>query len=490
MNTQTSTSRLHARQRALGAVSALVLTAACAATPQLGDAASPVDPASLISDTSFAAPAAAWPGDRWWRAYQDPQLTALIEAGLAASPTLAEAKARYAKAAAQVGAARAPFLPNLSGTAQASEIKQSQNQGIPPQFVPDGFHDTGRATLDFSYEFDFFGKNRKRLAAAVSDRAAAAADRAQARLVLSTSIAAAYADLSRLYAERDVARDTERARSQTADLVGQRVERGLDTEAELKQARAAVPAAKADAAAIDEQIALMRNRLAALIGAGPDRGLAIARPSDAALKPFGLPDHLAAELLGRRPDIAAARLRARAAAERVGAAKAAFYPNIDLTAYYGVQSLGLDTLFKAGSGIGQIGPAITLPIFQAGTLRANYRGARAEFDAAVASYDAALVNALNEVADASTSLKALDTRLSLTRDALSQSEGAYAVARQRYEAGLSSYLSVLSAEDAVLSLRRAVADLEARALSLDISLVKALGGGFQASETRIADSRS
>jgi outer membrane protein TolC len=145
-----------------------------------------------------------------------------------------------------------------------------------------------------------------------------------------------------------------------------------------------------------------------------------------------------------------------------------------------VQSLGLNNLTSSGSGIGQAGAAISLPIFDGGRLDGAYRGARADYDAAVAAYDRTLVTALQEVADAAAGQRALVARLGAARESLSAGEQAYRVARLRYEGGLTSYLTLLTAEDAVIAQRRAVAQLEARALTLDASLVRALGGGFRA----------
>jgi NodT family efflux transporter outer membrane factor (OMF) lipoprotein len=466
---------------ALAASSAL---AGCASQPDLGSAPKLAQPASLASSQSFSATPTAWPSDDWWRAYGDPQLDRLIDAALAGAPDMAAAKARLAKAAAQADVARADLMPQLSANAFAGASELSLNSlGFPPQFqqyLPQGYKSFGQGTLNFNYEIDFWGKNRSAVAAATSDAKAAAADLAEARLTLSTAIAASYADLARLYAERDVAERSVASRQETLDLTAGRVANGLDTQAELKQAAAGVPAARADLDAIDEEIALTRDQLAALMGQGPDAGLAIARPLGAALKPFGLPERLAADLIGRRPDIVAARWRAEAAAKRIGVAKAAFYPNVNLTALVGYESLGITKLFATASQYGQDGAAVSLPIFEGGRLTATLRGARADYDEAVASYDATLTQALREVADAAASQKALIDRLAQSREALADDEAAYKVARLRYEGGLANYQTVLLAEDAVLAARREVVDLEARAFTLDIQLVKALGGGFTA----------
>jgi NodT family efflux transporter outer membrane factor (OMF) lipoprotein len=230
--------------------------------------------------------------------------------------------------------------------------------------------------------------------------------------------------------------------------------------------------------ALDEAIQLDRNRLAALLGAGPDRGMAIARPAAPRLKAFGLPASLSLDLLGRRADIAAARARAEAAARRIDVAEAAFYPNVNLVAFLGFQALGLANLARNGSDIGALGPAVTLPLFTGARLQGQFRQAEADYQSAVADYDRTVTEALQQVADVAASQKALGERLAATRQAVADSEEAYRIARRRYEGGLSNYLSVLSAEDRLLANRRDLTDLEARAFSLDVALVRALGGGF------------
>ncbi len=432
----------------------------------------------MATSMSLAADERAWPGDGWWRAYGDPQLDRLIDKALAGAPDLAAAKARLDKANADLGRTRASYFPTLTANASAGAQKLSYNNGIPPEFVPKGYNSIGDATLNFNYEFDFWGKNRAAVAAATSDAQAAAADAAQARLVLSTAVAAAYADLARLWAEHDVAVRAAQSRGESLTLVSQRVASGLDTRGDLEQATAGPAQARSDVAQIEEDIALTEDEIAALLGQGPDRGRAIARPSTVALKPFGLPENLPADLLGRRPDLTAARWRVAAQAKRIGEAKAEFYPDINLAAYIGRQSLGLGQFFASGSGIGMIAPALSLPIFDGGKLRSNLRGARADYDQAVATYDKTLIQALQEVADAAASERALAVRLKESGAALAADEEAYRIARLRYDGGLANYQYVLLSEDTVLASRRTVADLQARAFTLDVQLVRALGGGF------------
>ncbi len=464
----------------------LLLLPACAPMPKLGPAPAIAPVSHFAAERTLASPAspaarptaaADWPAGAWWQAYGDAQLDALIAEALAEAPDLAAAAARLraAEAAAQVsGAAR---LPTLDAEGSAGVAKQSYHNGIPADFVPHGWKNTGRVAADFNFDLDLWGANRAAYRAALSDAEVARLERQQAALILSTNIADAYADLARLFAERQVQLAALEIRSQTAALTADRVTTGLDTQAELKQASSAVPAARADLAATDEQIGLTRNRLAALLGKGPDRGLAIAAPR-AIVPARGLPADVTTDLIGRRPDVIAARMRVEAAASRIKVARAAFYPAVNLSAAIGFQSLGFANLLKGGSVFGNAGPALSLPIFHGGEIQGRYRGARADYDEAVANYDRAVADAFHEVADAVVSRNALATRLAESQQALDDAQAAYAIARQRYQGGLSTFLDELTAQDRALQALRTVTDLKARAFTLDVALVRALGGGF------------
>ncbi len=457
----------------------LAALAGCAA-PDLGPRPELATPDSFASSKSLTSTSGEtrWPEAAWWRGYGDPQLDALIGEALAGSPDIAIAAARVRTAQGAVQQQGAALLPTLDGEASAGLNKQSYNNGIPAQFIPKGWNDTGRLALNAGLDLDLFGRNRAALVAATSDAEATRLDGAQAALTLATDIGARYADLARLYAEQDVLQRALAVRSASESLVNERVAIGLDTQAELKQARSAVPASRVDLAANAEQIALTKNALAALVGAGPDRALSITRPAQPVLV-TELPADAGIALVGRRPDIAAARARAEAAASRIKVARADFYPNISLSGLIGLQSLGLDSLFKGGSSIGTVGPAISLPIFRGGALQGQYRQARGQYDEAVASYDRLVILALRDVADAVTSRRQVAIQAVDARASLIDAEGAYKVAQLRYRGGLSTFLNVLSAEEAVLTARRSLATIEARRFALDVQLVRALGGGFQ-----------
>lgn len=459
-------------------LAALVLTG-CVAEPQPGtsQAMRQVSSFAAAESVSRIPSSTAWPEDDWWRAYGDSQLTDLIEEGLKDGPDVAIAVARLYSADGYRRQAHSALLPSATGNANVGEAKQSYNNGIPPMFVPHGWNDTGLASLSAEFDIDLWGKNRAALRAATSDSAAAELDLEQARLLLSTNIASAYADLARLFAQREVQAEAVRLRQDSQALVAKRVANGLDTKAELKQADSLVPAARAQLAAIDECIGLTRNQIAALLGKGPDRGLMILPPL-VMVASRGLPADVTTNLIGRRPDIVAARVRVEAAAERVKVAHADFYPSISLSALIGVQSLGLSNLIKGTSSYGNAGPALSLPIFDSGRIAGQYDVARGTYDQAVATYNQNVATAFHEVADSVTSLSMLGERLGESCESLADAEEAYAVARRRYEGGLSTYQTVLTAEDTVLQARVTVADLQSRAFTLDVALVRALGGGL------------
>jgi NodT family efflux transporter outer membrane factor (OMF) lipoprotein len=468
-----------ARSNASLACLLLAATALSAcANPDLGPMPQPRPGESYAAAQSLAAPAAEWPADAWWAAYGDAQLTALIEEGLAGSPTMTAAQARVRRAEALEAQAGAALQPQVGAQAQANTAIVDLG-GLAPKGGggPSGLTTAGFGLLRASYDFDVWGRNRAALAAARGEAEATRADAAQARLTLSTAIAAAYADLAQLYDGLDAADEAITVRRRTVQLLGERQEQGLENRGSVSQAEAGQAQAQAERAAIEESIALSKNRIAALAGAGPDRGLAIQRPGEATVKAFGLPAQLQANLVGRRPDIVAARLRAEAAASRIKEAKTGFYPNVNLSGMAG--GLLMDLLNPASPPLfAAVGPAINLPIFGGGRVEAQVRQSRAEYDAAVADYDRLVVQAFQEVADVAVSERALAQRLESRRAAVTASEDAYRVAGERFRGGLSNLLDVLRTEDTLIANRRALSDLQARAFVLDIALIRALGGGY------------
>lgn len=463
----------------LPALGAALLLQACAQLPDLAQAPQPKSTDAFQSGKSLQAAVADWPLDRWWTTYGDAQLNTLVDEALADSPDLAAATARLQRAQAMTQVSGAALKPQVSANAAFTEERLSYNNLLPRATMPHGWNDYGRVSLDFRWELDFWGKNRAALAAATSELEASHAELAQARLMLASGVAASYAELSRLYANRDTAVQSVDIRQKTAELFARRYANGLETRGSLREADARRAVAEGALLALEEQIALQRNHLAALLGAGPDRGLLITAPTLKLDHSFGLPPELAVNLLGRRPDVVAARLQAQAQASRISEKKAEFYPNINLSAFVGTQSLGLNNLSKDGSRIGSLGPAISLPLFTAGRLQGELRGTQARYAETVANYNATVTRALQEVADNAVSQQALGQRLQKAQDAVEAASESHRVARNRYDGGLANYLEVLTAEDGLLNSLSAQTNLRSLSFTLDINLQRALGGGYQ-----------
>jgi NodT family efflux transporter outer membrane factor (OMF) lipoprotein len=281
-----------------------------------------------------------------------------------------------------------------------------------------------------------------------------------------------------------VAQRTLAQREEQLRLVRQRVGAGLDTNLELRQSEGALPEARQQLEALREQAQAAQHALAALVGKADVPDVA-AVPAIASLPTATAVPALPSDLLARRPDIAAARWRVEAAGEDVKGAKAQFYPSVNLVAFVGLSSIGLDKLLDLGSTQWGLGPAVRLPIFDAGRLRANLRGKAADLDAAVESYNGAVLEAIRETADAVSALQSIARQQAEQRQAEAAAEGAYGIAVQRYRAGLGTYLNVLAAESAVLNQRRLGVDLAARVLDARVALYRALGGGY-AADTAVA----
>jgi len=470
--------------RALSVVFAAVVSA-CADTHGIA----PVSPGpravgDLHMESTLAAVHAApspWPRLDWWKPYADPGLDALMDEALKANPSLAAADARLRKALAASDLAGLALQPGYSVRGSAIYQRLSENFQVPPPYggIWTWWND---ARITVTYELDLWGKNSAALASAIGQAQAAEVDTFAAKLVLTTAVGQAYVQLAEAYELRDVAQATLDARQKMLELVKSRVAAGLDTQSDLKQAEAALPMAREEVAAHDEAIRLSQDQLAALAGAGPDRGLKIPRPNFQ-LPPAGaahmLPANLPAGLLGRRPDIVASRLRVESAAQGITSARAAFYPDVDLSVFAGLQSFGLSRFFDPGSAVAGIGPAVTLPIFNGGSLRSALGTKAAEYDSAVATYDQTLLNALKEIADRLVSLRTVAETSAQQAEAQATLETAYGLAMQRYKEGLGTYLQVLSAEEQVLAQRSLAATLRARRVLYTVALIGALGGGFE-----------
>ena len=455
---------------AMLALSALV---GCASTTKTSAAAKPVAAEQL---GLTAANAVQWPAADWWLAFDDAQLNRLIAIARIDSPSLKIAQARVEQAQQYAIATRAINQPDISANAQITRQRYSENYIYPPPFGG-SINNEARGTLDFFYEFDFWGKQRATLESALKQIDIERADSAAAQLVLATAVAQNYFSLQRDFADATLAEQLRTQRAAIAHLLQLRVERGLSSKAELQTPLALLAGAEQQLAAAQQAIDLDRHQLAALCGRSADTlpTITSVTTSDTALP---TPTALPADLLARRPDIAAQRLRVEAASKDIVAAKADFYPNIDLSAFFGAQALGTSALFKNGSRIWGVGPALHLPLFNRDSLRAQLGARYADYDLAVEQYNQSVLDAVRETADAGTLNQSLNVQRGAAEAALAALQRARIAAETRYRQGLSNQLELLNADIVLLDQQRTLLALHENQLQARLALIKALGGGY------------
>jgi NodT family efflux transporter outer membrane factor (OMF) lipoprotein len=463
---------------------AMLTLGGCASSERIGPAGQLIKPDKVGLGGDNSSDNAPTIGSDWWHGFGDLTLDSLVERALADNPSLKVTSARLARAESALAGAKAAAGPQLDGTADVSRQRLTAN-GIYPPPLGGSTLTLGNAQLDASWELDFFGRNRAAIEAAVGLQRAQQADLQAARTVLAAMVVRTYVQLGRLFEQREIAQRALTQRDEMLTLIRQRVQSGLDTQVELRQGEGAVRESRQQVEQLDEQIALTRHALAALTAQAPNALDAVTVRLDAVLA-VPVPALVPADLLGRRADVAAARWRVEAAVSERQTAQAAFYPNVNLTAFIGLSSIGLNQLARSSSEQFGIGPALRLPIFDSGRLRANLRGKTADLDAAIESYNGAVIEAVHDAADLIASLQSIERQQVEQGHALDAAESAYALARQRYGAGLGNYLIVLNAETPLLNQRRQVVDLKARLLDAQIGLMRALGGGYSADSPAIA----
>ena len=438
---------------------------------------------TLATDEAIqsAAKDANWPKAQWWHAYGDPQLDEWISLAVQGSPTMAMAAARVRQARAMAGVAESAESLQINADSTLKRHNWPSDQFYGPGALDNSTTWDNNAALGFSFALDLWGRESNATEQAVDMAHMSVAEGRQAQLELQNNVIRAYIQLSLHYAQLDIVESTLHQQEQILDLAQKRLDGGIGTHFEVSQAQAPLPEIHRQIDAQEEEIALTRNQLSALAGKGPGEGARLKRPTLALATALKLPSSLPAELLGQRPDVVASRWEVAAQARGIDVAHAGFYPNVDLVGSIGFMATGGSALgFLTGKKLNyNVGPAISLPIFDGGRLQGRYRGSRADYDAAVATYDRTLIGALRDVADIVASRAANERQLAARRDALTAAAEASKLAGLRYRAGLSTQIVQLTAEDSMVALSRSVADLEARELALDIALIRALGGGYR-----------
>lgn len=453
----------------LGRLAILVILTGCAPVP----APPPPMLAPADLDLHMAAPPVAQRQD-WWRGFKDPALNHLIENALGRAPNLALARARLDRAQAALAATQSADLPNLSLGAGFDRERETKTGLLPPPIGGKTINNAV-ASLSLGYDLDLWGRRADLIAASHQQVIAEQANMAAARLYLAASIAQAYYAVATDRARLDYARETEARRRELHEVSEARLAAGKDPLSASLDARAQRRNAKAGVSAAEAALALDQDQLAALCGiarsALPDIPAALHPEIEVPLDALGI------DLLSRRPEIAASRALVEAEARNVDAARAAFLPDISLSALGGQSTIELGQFTKPGSTVWSFGPALHLPIFDGGLLRAELGVARADLDAAIAGYNQSLLDAIRETADAYAAHASLSEQLDAARKALADIERQHDQTKAREEAGLADKAALLSADLALLSQRLQVAELEGRRAAALIALEKALGGG-------------
>jgi NodT family efflux transporter outer membrane factor (OMF) lipoprotein len=431
-----------------------------------------------------------WPEDRWWEQFGNPELNELVETALKDNPGLKLASARLRQAEALVKVEGARLLPFLEADASLTYERLSQHgvfAALNPEVAGARFLLGVINPLSFRYEFDFWGKNRALLEAALGHAAAEEAEKAEVRLRLTTGIARAYFRGQALQQQLNIVKAIVDIRRDLRNLAQTRFRLGLDNDQPVKVAVAEYEAAFKRQAAVRDQLDVQRHLLARLIGKGPDEATHLfSKPVVAIPKQIPAPAQLSIGLLVHRPDLASALYRAYAASRLVKVAKTQFYPTIDLTAFVGFNALTLtkgadqlaNLLFSGQSFSYGVAPGLRIPWFEGGRLRGELAAQRTEYDGAVELYNDTLLDAMREVAD---SLSAWQT----TREMLESHERLLAslgedwrLAKVRLVSGLDDDREVLRHRYPVLEQEYVLRALESDQLVAAVDLIESLGGGY------------
>ena len=466
-------------RKTLLCVAAAAALAGCSLIPTYERPAAPVDAAYPQGDayaTSGGDASVAAAAELGWRDYfADPRLHRLIEVALDNNRDLRVAALNVDAYRAQYRIQRADLFPEVGATGQGTR-----------QRVPAELSTTGQRVISSQYgvslgttawELDLFGRLRSLSEAALEQYFASEEARRSTQIALVSSVANAYLTQLDDEANLQVTRDTLGAYERTYNLTRRSFEEGIASRLDLRQSQTQVENARAQLSRYTRLVAQDVNALQLLLGAGIPADLPPGLPLDQKLVaevPAGMPS----DLLQYRPDILQAEHRLKSANADIGAARAAFFPRITLTASGGTASRQLSGLFDAGSGTWLFSPQITLPIFTAGSLRASLDYARVQKDINVATYERAVQSAFREVADGLAARGTFTDQVAAQTRLVEASSDYYRLAEGRYRTGVDSYLTVLDAQRQLFTARQALIEARLNQLTSEVNLYKALGGGL------------
>lgn len=486
-------SHRYAQHRRAALVAACSLLAACAAPPALRPARWPAGaPDARLEDVPGVGPRAgspatgaaaqsggafaAWPQEQWWRSWQIPELEALITQARRQAPTIALAQARIRTAQAALARTEAGQGLQAGVSTEVSRTRYSE-VGTAPAALAGRHAWSNAARLNLSWDLDWSGRQRAAVEAAFSSLQAVHAEAEAAQVILDTEIALAWFELARLQALIDWTDRLLSLQDKQRGLLAQRIAAGLDRSDLLEPLSAAQARTRAERMEHERQLGRVRRAITELCSMTPQEGMTLtARWPDRA--PPAPATELPASLLARRADLVAHRWRIESAEGAVRQAHAAHFPEVNLAAFAGLISLGLDRWISLGARSYGAGPVLSLPLFDAGARAAQQSEREAMRDALIAEYHAALLRAVREVAQELEGLRDLQGQAPVLKDVLGATEKGLQAARLRQAAGMGTALPVLEAEQQMLLAQRPMIELQARQWMGRVSLVRALGGGF------------
>ncbi|MCW0219214.1 MAG: efflux transporter outer membrane subunit [Prosthecobacter sp.] len=429
-----------------------------------------------------ARPSASQPKGEWWKVFHDAKLNELMAQATTNNQNLKAAIARFDQARATARIARTDLLPSLSVPLSANRQRTSENAISP---IPlNGLYYEGpayNATTDLTWELDLFGKIRRGVEAGRADAEAAADTVHNVLLGIQADVATNYFKLRSLDQEIRLVREAVGLRGEAFKIAKARVQAGAGSELEQAQSETEVASAEAETSSLQAQRDQLENAIAILLGSSA-ASFRIPVSGSGLYSPPSLPVGAPSDLLERRPDIAQAERSLAAATARIGVAKAQFFPSIKLIGSGGFQSADIDLLMQPESLIWSYGPSISIPLFSGGKNHFNLSKAKAAHDEALADYRQAFLTAVADVETSLSSIRNLAISAEAQQRARNSAERAASLAKTRYESGTSPYLDVIEANRTTLSTQRATVQLASQRLIASVSLIKALGGGWNSTQ--------
>jgi NodT family efflux transporter outer membrane factor (OMF) lipoprotein len=421
---------------------------------------------------------------RWWEIFKDPQLDALLEQVEISNQNVLASEAQFRRARSLLAASRAGYFPTV--TANASIIHSRSPTGLVGGTTAGRVITNRSASLDAAWELDLWGRVRRTVESNEASAQASAADLAAARLSAQAALASNYFLLRVLDAQKQILDDNVAALQRSLDLTKNRYAAGVAGKVDLVQAETQLKSTLADAIDTGVQRAQLEHAIAILIGKPP--AAFSLPPSPLAVTMPAIPPAMPSALLERRPDIAAAERTVAAANAQIGVAKAAYFPALSLSGSNGSRAADASQWFTVPSRFWSIGPALSLPLFDAGLRRAQTDQAIAAYDATVAEYRQAVLAGFQEVEDNLAALRILEEEAKVQEDAVRAARESVILTTNQYKAGTVSFLNVAVVQASQLNNERAAMVVLGRRLVAAVTLVKALGGGWSAAEIA-ADNR-